>query len=85
MRRTKQRLGDQGLVGVFLTGTCIVGNEEVMLHGTVADAVTASRKAIDDAAAGGRFILSTGDQCGRDTPDENLVAMIGTARTYGRY
>ena len=58
---------------------------EVMLRGTVADVVAASRKAIDDAAAGGRFILSTGDQCGRDTPDENLAAMIETARTYGRY
>jgi uroporphyrinogen decarboxylase len=58
---------------------------DVMLRGTVEDVVRASRKAIDDAAAGGRFILSTGDQCGRDTPDENLVAMIETARTYGRY
>ena len=56
-----------------------------MLLGTPADVVAASRKAIDDAAAGGRFILSTGDQCGRDTPDENLFAMIETARTYGRY
>lgn len=58
---------------------------EVMLRGKVADVVAASRKAIDDAAAGGRFILSTGDQCGRDTPDENLLAMVETARTYGRY
>jgi len=46
--------------------------------------VELARAAID-AAAGGRFILSTGDQCGRDTPDENLRAMIETARTYGRY
>ncbi len=58
---------------------------EVMLRGSVADVVAASRKAIDDAAEGGGFILSTGDQCGRDTPDENLRAMIETARTYGRY
>lgn len=58
---------------------------EVMLRGSVADVVAASKKAIDDAAAGGRFILSTGDQCGRDTPDENLRAMVETARTYGRY
>jgi uroporphyrinogen decarboxylase len=58
---------------------------EVMLRGSPADVIAASRKAIDDAAAGGRFILSTGDQCGRDTPDENLRAMIETARTYGRY
>jgi len=58
---------------------------EVMLMGTAADVIAASKKAIDDAAEGGRFILSTGDQCGRDTPDENLHAMIETARTYGRY
>ena len=57
----------------------------VMLRGSVDDVIAASKKAIDDAAAGGRFILSTGDQCGRDTPDENLRAMIETARTYGRY
>ena len=58
---------------------------DVMLRGTPEDVVRASRKAIDDAAAGGRFILSTGDQCGRDTPHENLLAMIETAKTYGKY
>lgn len=57
----------------------------VMLRGSVDDVVAASRKAIDDAAEGGRFILSTGDQCGRDTPDENLHAMVATAREYGKY
>ncbi|MCK5852762.1 hypothetical protein KAH27_07000 [bacterium] len=58
---------------------------EVMLRGTVDEVIAASKKAIDDAAEGGRFILSTGDQCGRDTPLENLYAMIETARTYGKY
>jgi uroporphyrinogen decarboxylase len=58
---------------------------ETMLRGTPDDVIAASKKAIDDAAEGGRFILSTGDQCGRDTPDENLHAMVETARTYGRY
>lgn len=58
---------------------------EVMLRGSPADVAAAARKAIDDGAAGGRFILSTGDQCGRDTPDANLLAMVETARTYGRY
>jgi len=57
----------------------------VMLRGTPKQVEEASRRAIDDAAAGGGFILSTGDQCGRDTPDENILAMIQTARTYGRY
>ena len=58
---------------------------EVMLRGTPGDVRRASRKAIDDAAEGGGFILSTGDQCGRDTPDENILAMIEVARTYGAY
>lgn len=58
---------------------------EVMLNGTTKDVMEASKKAIDDAASGGRFILSTGDQCGRDTPNENIIAMIEAARTYGRY
>ena len=57
----------------------------VMLFGTPLDVIAASKKAIDDAAEGGRFILSTGDQCGRDTPDQNLLAMVNTARTYGKY
>jgi uroporphyrinogen decarboxylase len=58
---------------------------EVMLRGSVEDVVAASRQAIDDGAAGGGFVLSTGDQCGRDTPDENIRAMVETARTYGKY
>ena len=57
----------------------------VMLRGTPKTVAAAARQAIADAAEGGRFILSTGDQCGRDTPDENLRAMIETARTCGRY
>ena len=39
----------------------------------------------DDAKADGRFVLSTGDQCGRDTPEENILAMIETAKNYGEY
>jgi uroporphyrinogen decarboxylase len=75
----KRRFGQK----IVLKGNLHTTN--VMLRGSVDDVVAASRKAIDDAATGGRFILSTGDQCGRDTPDENLRAMIETARTYGRY
>jgi len=58
---------------------------DIMLRGSVDAVIRASKQVIDDAAEGGRFILSTGDQCGRDTPDENLRAMVETARTYGRY
>jgi len=69
--------------GIVLKGN--LHTTDVMLRGSAQDVVDASKKAIDDAAAGGRFILSTGDQCGRDTPDRNLHAMVETARTYGRY
>ena len=57
---------------------------DVMLFGTPELVRQECRKAID-AAPGGGFILSTGDQCGRDTPFENIRAFVDTARTYGRY
>lgn len=75
----KRRYGDK----IVLKGN--LHTTEVMLRGSVEDVIAASKKAIDDAGAGGGFILSTGDQCGRDTPDANLFAMVETARTYGRY
>lgn len=58
---------------------------DVMLRGTPKVVADAAKRAIDDAAGEGGFILSTGDQCGRDTPDENIMALIEVARTYGRY
>ena len=45
---------------------------EVMLAARRRTCERAAKQAIDDAAEGGGFILSTGDQCGRDTPDENI-------------
>ena len=57
----------------------------VMQRGSVEDVERAAKKAIDDAAQGGGFVLSTGDQCPVDTPDENLFKLIEVARTYGRY
>ena len=58
---------------------------KIMLFGTKEDVIRASQKAINDAGKNGGFILSTGDQCGRDTPDENIFTMVETARTYGKY
>lgn len=58
---------------------------EVMLKGSVKDVEEAAKKAIDDAGENGGFILSTGDQCGRDTPEKNIFKMIEVAKTYGRY
>ncbi|MHB0997969.1 MAG: uroporphyrinogen decarboxylase family protein [Armatimonadota bacterium] len=58
---------------------------EVMLKGTPEDVEKAAIKAIEDAGEGGGFILSTGDQCGRDTPDENIFKLVEVVEKYGRY
>jgi len=66
----------------------LMGNlhtSNIMLFGSSETVSEASKKAIDDAGQNGGFILSTGDQCGRDTPFENIKAMIDVARTYGKY
>jgi hypothetical protein len=79
LAEVKRRFGDK---------FCLKGNVntfETMLNGSVDDVIREAKTCIDAAAAGGGFILSTGDQCGRDTPDENLFALVEVAKTYGRY
>lgn len=79
LAQLKRELGAQ----ISLMGN--LHTTDVMLRGTPDDVRRAARQAIDDAAHDGGFILSTGDQCGRDTPDENIHAMIEVARAYGNY
>ena len=67
---------------------CMKGNIntfEFMLRATPQQVEEKAKRLIDDCAADGGFILSTGDQCGRDTPDANLFKLVEVARTYGRY
>ncbi len=67
---------------------CLKGNIntfEFMLRATPAQVEEKAKRLIDDCAPGGGFILSTGDQCGRDTPDANLFKLVEVAQTYGRY
>jgi len=58
---------------------------DVMLRGTAQDVRRESLKAIRAAGENGGFILSTGDQCGRDTPEENIHAMVAVAQEFGVY
>ena len=58
---------------------------DVMLRGSPERVRQQALEAMRSAGRGGGFILSTGDQCGRDTPDENIFAMVEAARKYGRY
>lgn len=58
---------------------------QLMQYGTPAEVKSAAKRCIDDAAEGGRFILTTGDQIGRDTPESNVMAMVEAAHEYGIY
>lgn len=67
---------------------CLKGNVntfETLARGTPEQVVTAAGRCIEDAAEGGGFILSTGDQVAGDTPEENFVALIRTAAERGSY
>ena len=58
---------------------------DVMLRMDADGVEAAARKCLDDAMDGGGFVLSTGDQCGTDTPDENVRRLIEVCETHGRY
>ncbi len=79
LAEAKKRYGDK---------FCLKGNLntfDLMLKGTPEEVERAARQAIDAAGEGGGFILSTGDQCGRDTPHENILKLVEVSKTYGRY
>jgi uroporphyrinogen decarboxylase len=84
-------MGDVSLAEVkklYGSRIALMGNLQtttVMLKGTVDEVERAAKQAIDDAGANGGFLLSTGDQCGRDTPEENIFKLVEVAKTYGRY
>ncbi len=79
LKEIKQQFGSR----IALKGN--LHTTDVMLFGTAADVERACKQAIDDAADGGGFILSTGDQTPADTPLENIEKMVNIAQTYGRY
>ena len=58
---------------------------DVMLNGTPALVRQKALEAMRDAGQNGGFILSTGDQCGRDTPYENIFEMVRVATEFGAY
>jgi uroporphyrinogen decarboxylase len=65
------------------SAVCLMGNLDpttVLLQGTRETVEQAARAAIAAAAAGGRFILGSGCEVPVDTPVDNIIAMIRTAR-----
>jgi len=84
-------MGDCDLVEIkqkFGNKLALMGNlhtTDVILPGIPEDVKRESLKAILDAGCGSGFVLSTGDQCGRDTLDENIFAMARTAKEFSSY
>jgi uroporphyrinogen decarboxylase len=67
---------------------CLQGNIEpsgVLLQGSAEQVRDACRLAIDQGKPGARFILSSGCEVPRDTPPENIRALVAAAREFGRY
>lgn len=79
LREVKEKFGDR----LALKGN--VNTFETMLKGTPEDVEREAKWCIDVAAEGGGFVLATGDQVPRDTPEENILALIETAKRYGKY
>lgn len=75
----KQRFGHKlALMGNLHT-------TQIMRYGSVNDVRRASLQALLAAGGKGGFVLSTGDQCGRDTPFENILEIVRVCREYGVY
>jgi uroporphyrinogen decarboxylase len=58
---------------------------DFMMNATPEQVEEKCKRLIDIAGVDGGFVLSTGDQCGRDTPHANLFKMVEVAKTYGKY
>jgi uroporphyrinogen decarboxylase len=81
LRMAKEKIGDK---------IALIGNVhpiDVLLRGKPQDVERSCRVAIDSAARGGGFILSTGGGAAYNQPNppENIAAMVDTARSYGKY
>lgn len=79
LAEAKKILGDR---------VCLKGNIDptrVFLQGTPDTVWAAAQQAIQAAGAGGGFILSPGCELPRDTPAENLTALVEAAKMYGSY
>ena len=79
-------------ISYFLSKTggrvCLQGNinpSGIMCRGTSEQVRDACRTAIEQARPEGRFILSGGCEIPRDTPPENLRAMVAAAKGFGQY
>ena len=77
--RAKELVGDQ---------VCLIGNLDpvnVLMNGTVDQVDAEAKRIINTGKQGGGYIFNTGEMVPKDTPVENMEAMIATARENAAY
>ena len=68
--------------------TCILGNVDpinTLLYGTPEEVKEESERVMKLGKQGGGYIFNSGEMIPRDIPEENMIAMISTARKFGVY
>jgi MtaA/CmuA family methyltransferase len=73
------------LVGQRVTLLGNINPTDTLLKGSPKTVTEAAKSCIHQAAAGGRFILSSGCDVPTATPLANIRAMVAAAQQYGRY
>ncbi|MDD5704818.1 MAG: uroporphyrinogen decarboxylase family protein [Kiritimatiellae bacterium] len=79
LAEVKRTYGDR----ISLKGN--INSIATMLHGTPEQVAAEARATLEIGKPGGRFFLAVGDQSPWHTPDENIAALVETARRYGGY
>ena len=66
---------------------CLMGNFDcvVLARGSIEEARAEAKRCLDEAMAGGGYILGTADEVPADARYDNLSAMVEVAQEYGRY
>ena len=72
----------------FGSKVCIMGSVpsvDIMLLGSSKEVAEITRSSIDWAAEGGGYMISADCALPRDTPADNVLAMVNTAKEYRKY
>ena len=57
----------------------------LLMRGTPQEVELAAKQCIEEAAPGGKYILSSGCDIGVGTPPENILALLNASKKYGQY
>ncbi len=79
LKNVKEHWGDK---------ICVMGNVdsgETLVNGSIIDVEKEAKQCIDDAAAGGGYILSSSDSLHGGVKTENFVTMVRSAYKHGIY